>query len=94
MPEHTATPALRALPDRFERTSPTSFMLWLIVLGFFAWSVNKTGVSFSDLWGGIPQMTRLVGEMLPPSTARLEAVGWALLETFQMAFVGTVVGCC
>ena len=92
MPEHTATPALRVLPDRFERTSPTSFMLWLIVLGFFAWSVNKTGVSFSDLWGGIPQMTRLVGEMLPPSTARLEAVGWALLETFQMAFVGTVVG--
>ncbi|UJW83230.1 phosphonate ABC transporter, permease protein PhnE [Hydrogenophaga sp. SL48] len=85
-------PASRTMPERFERTSATSFMLWLIVLGFFAWSVNKTGVSLGDLWGGIPQMARLAGEMLPPSTARLEAVGWALLETFQMAFVGTVVG--
>jgi phosphonate transport system permease protein len=92
MNSHPPVPVARALPDRFERTSPTSFMLWLVVIGFFAWSVNKTGVSFGDLWGGIPQMTRLVGEMLPPSTARIEAVGWALLETFQMAFVGTVVG--
>jgi hypothetical protein len=41
---------------------------------------------------GFGRVGRLVGEMLPPSTARLEAVGWALLETFQMAFVGTVVG--
>ena len=92
MPSPSQVPATRAMPERFERTSATSFMLWLIVLGFFAWSVNKTGVSLGDLWGGIPQMARLVGEMLPPSTARLEAVGWALLETFQMAFVGTVVG--
>ena len=38
------TPAVRALPDRFERSSPASFMVWLMVLGFFAWSVNKTVV--------------------------------------------------
>ena len=92
MTEHIASPAQRGLPDRFERTSPITFMFWLVVIGFFAWSVNITGVSLTDLWGGIPQMTRLVGEMLPPSTVRLEAVGWSLLETFQMAFVGTVVG--
>lgn len=92
MPEHVTPSVQRALPARFEPTSPVTFMLWLVVLGFFAWSVSNTGVSFSDLWGGIPQMTRLVGEMLPPSTARLEAVGWSLLETFQMAFVGTVIG--
>lgn len=92
MPEPSPKLSASPLPDRIEHVSASTFMVWFLVLGFFAWSVNKTGVSLADLWGGIPQMTRLVGEMLPPSTARLEAVGWALLETFQMAFVGTVVG--
>lgn len=92
MPEPSPKFSASPLSDRIEPVSASTFMVWFLVLGFFAWSVNKTGVSLADLWGGIPQMTRLVGEMLPPSTARLEAVGWALLETFQMAFVGTVVG--
>lgn len=92
MPESPVSASRQAMPRRFERTHPLTFMLWLIALGFLAWSVSRTGVSLGDLWGGIPQMTRLVSEMLPPSTARLDAVGWALLETFQMALVGTVVG--
>ena len=85
-------PGRSSLPDRFDRMSAGAFIAYLVVLAFFIWSVQKTGVSISDLIGGVPQMGRLIGEMLPPSTARLEAVGWALLETFQMAFVGTVVG--
>jgi phosphonate transport system permease protein len=85
-------PGRSSLPDRFDRISAGAFIAYLVVLAFFIWSVQKTGVSISDLIGGIPQMGRLIGEMLPPSTARLEAVAWALLETFQMAFVGTVVG--
>ena len=85
-------PGLSKLPDRFERIGVGAFIAYVLVLTFFIWSVNKTGVSLKDLIGGFPQMGRLIGEMLPPSTARLEPVGWALLETFQMALVGTVVG--
>lgn len=80
------------LPHRFERPGLGTLAAWAIVMWFFAWSVVNTGVSLPDLLGGLPQMVRLVGEMLPPSTARLDAVGKALLETFQMAFVGTAIG--
>lgn len=82
----------RALPQRFARMSATSFVGCLALLVFFLWSLKGTQVSLGDLFDGLPQMGRLVGEMLPPSGARLESVGRALLETFQMALVGTVVG--
>jgi phosphonate transport system permease protein len=79
-------------PPRFEQPGLLSFAVYLAVIAFFVVSLSGTRVSIGDLVGGVPQIVRLVGEMLPPSTARLGAVGWALLETFQMAFVGTVVG--
>ena len=90
----TETPTLdpRLPPRRFDQMSATSFVLSVAALAFYLWSLQGTQVSLSDLVDGFPQMARLVGEMLPPSQARLQAVGWALLETFQMALVGTVVG--
>jgi phosphonate transport system permease protein len=92
MTDHSVTRAVSALPSRFERPGLASFAVTLGILLFFMWSVQRTGVSLGEFIQGFPQMGRLVGEMLPPSTARLGAVGTALLETFQMAFVGTVVG--
>ena len=86
------TTEARALPQRFEQMSAASFVACVAALAFFIWSLKGTQVSIGDLLEGFPQMGRLVGEMLPPSGARLEAVGRALLETFQMALVGTVVG--
>ena len=86
------TAEARALPQRFEQMSAASFVACVAALAFFIWSLKGTQVSIGDLLEGFPQMGRLVGEMLPPSGARLEAVGRALLETFQMALVGTVVG--
>jgi phosphonate transport system permease protein len=90
----STTPRLdrHALPARFERLSAAAFTAWALALAFFVWSLQGTGASITDFVEGFPQMGRLVGEMLPPSTARLAAVGRALLETFQMALVGTVVG--
>jgi len=92
MTDHSLTRDVSALPLRFERPGLASFAMTLGILLFFMWSVQRTGVSLAEFIQGFPQMGRLVGEMLPPSTARLGAVGKALLETFQMAFVGTVVG--
>ncbi|MFN3495054.1 MAG: phosphonate ABC transporter, permease protein PhnE [Hydrogenophaga sp.] len=88
------TPARRPAqpPERFERMGAASFALCVAALAFFVWSLEGTQVSVGDFFDGLPQMARLVGEMMPPSGARLEAVGRALLETFQMALVGTVVG--
>jgi len=92
MTSESQAAAARGLPRRFELPGLGSFAAYAIVVWFFLWSVRNTGVSLGDFFGGMPQMGRLVGEMMPPSTARLEAVGKALLETFQMAFVGTAIG--
>jgi len=79
-------------PPRFEQPSLPAFAAYLALIAFFVVSLSGTGASISDFVSGLPQIARLVGEMLPPSTARLGPVSWALLETFQMAFVGTVIG--
>lgn len=37
-------------------------------------------------------MIRILGEMVPPDFNRIGSMSWALLETFQMALVGTALG--
>lgn len=79
-------------PPRFEQPSLLAFAAWIALVLFFVSALAGTGASFGDLFSGMPQIIRLMGEMLPPSTNRIVSVAWALLETFQMALVGTVVG--
>jgi phosphonate transport system permease protein len=59
---------------------------------FLVASLQGIGFSASGFVAGLPNMGRMVGEMFPPSFERMGPVGKALLETFQMALVGTVAG--
>lgn len=79
-------------PLRFERPSLAQFLVTLLAVGFFIVALDGVGASPGELIDGLPQMARLVGEMFPPDLSRLEALGASLLTTFQMAFVGTVLG--
>ncbi|MCG8380805.1 MAG: phosphonate ABC transporter, permease protein PhnE [Gammaproteobacteria bacterium] len=80
------------LPGRFERTSSLTFILYFIALAFVVWSFTGAGWSFSALGQGVPAMLDFLSRAWPPSTDRLAAVGLSILETFQMALVGTLVG--
>jgi ABC-type phosphate/phosphonate transport system permease subunit len=60
-----------------------------VVVGAVA---DGVGVSIGDLAAGIPNMSRILSEMIPPDVSRLQATGSALLETFQRAVVGTTFG--
>ena len=77
---------------RFHRPSALAFILYMLVVAFFVLSLQGAGWSMVELIEGIPHMGRLVGEMLPPSVDRLWPVAVSILETFQMALVGTVFG--
>jgi phosphonate transport system permease protein len=79
-------------PRRFERPSPLAFVLWVVAAALVIASLRGTGFSASEFFTGLPNMGRILGEMFPPSLDRIAPVGNALLETFQMALVGTVVG--
>src|SRR5262245_46931017 len=83
--------SMRELP-RFERPSALALALWLGAAAFFIASLQGIGFTVSGLLGGVPHVGRMLGEMFPPSIERIGPMGKALLETFQMALVGTVAG--
>jgi phosphonate transport system permease protein len=55
-------------------------------------SLRGIGFSASSFLDGLPHMGRILAEMSPPSLERAGPVAKAILETFQMALVGTVAG--
>lgn len=92
MAETATIGAARALPPRFERPGAGAFVAWVIALALIVTSLKGIGFSPQEFVAGLPNMGRIVGQMFPPSAARLPAVGQALLETFQMALAGSVLG--
>jgi phosphonate transport system permease protein len=80
------------LPAHLERPRILTFVLLLAAAAFVLSSFATTGVSLEKLIRGLPALGRLGSQMFPPSTERLEAVFWSLLQTFQMAVAGTILG--
>ena len=84
--------AEHALPSRFERPSALSFALLVGTAALIISSFAASGVSLEKLIRGLPALGRLGAQMFPPSIERLEPVLWSLLQTFQMAIAGTILG--
>jgi phosphonate transport system permease protein len=80
------------LPDRWECPGLLSFGLYVLGVAFLVWSINNVGLSGRDLIDGLPQMGRLLSEMFPPDIERWQPLLWSMLETLQIAVVGTVIG--
>jgi phosphonate transport system permease protein len=79
-------------PARLGRPNPLTFALLILVAAFVLVSMGDVGVSVGEFIDGIPGMARMFMNMMPPDLSRIDSIGWALLETFQMAMVGTVFG--
>ena len=81
-----------AHPDRFDKIPAWKFILLISGLLFFLWSLKGSGFSIIDFFHGGPNFVRLIKEMYPPDVSRASSVSSALLQTFQMALVGAVLG--
>lgn len=79
-------------PPRLSRPNPFEFIAYLLAIAFFIVSLNGTEWSFINFVEGIPNLFIFLSEAFPPNLSRLEQTSTALLETFQMAFVGTIFG--
>lgn len=79
-------------PTRFTRPTPLAFALYVAAGALVLWSLQTSDISLSRFIDGLPQMARLLGEMMPPATDRLDSVVKTLLDTFRMAIVGTLFG--
>jgi len=66
----------------------------LVVLGLTGYSVAGTDFDIVELLRGTGAAERFVSEMFPPdlSVATLRATGTGILETFQMSFLGALLG--
>jgi phosphonate transport system permease protein len=79
-------------PRRFEQPGALALALWVGAAALLITSLKGIGFSVSGLVDGLPSIGGMLGEMFPPSTERAGPMAKALLETFQMALVGTVAG--
>ncbi len=66
----------------------------LILLGLTGYSVAGTGFNLVELVTNTGPIEKFVSEMFPPdlSAATLGATGTGILETFQMSFLGALIG--
>lgn len=79
-------------PKRLEKQS---FFTWIVsaaVILFFINSMQQANVSFEGFIKGFPNMLKFLSEGFPPDISKLDVIGVSLIETFQMAFAGTVIG--
>ena len=81
-----------ALPARFEKPNPLAFAIGVGIGSFILVSFYHSGLSFEKLDRGLPALARLGAQMFPPSVERLPQVLNLLLQTFEMAVAGTLLG--
>lgn len=91
MSDHNTAPTSR-LPERFESPNALHFCAYVALLAFVFWSFQGAGWSFSALLSGGPAMVDFLSRTWPPSLDRLPQLSSALVETFQMALAGTIIG--
>lgn len=82
------------LPPRFSRLSPMSFALFIGAASLVLVSIGQVAPSIGQMAEGVPNLVDLVSRMAPPNTdpAFLQRVFWRILETFQIALAGAVIG--
>lgn len=78
-------------PGRFQRPSVPMLISAVVFAGVVVWSFDGVELSLTTFAEGLPQMGRVIGEMVPPDFSRASSIGDKLLETFQMAVAGTVL---
>lgn len=88
----SVTPAPSHRAGRASRPNALSFVAYVLLLAFVIWSFQGAGWSFESLGKGIPALADFVSRAWPPATERLHVLAAAMLQTFQMALVGTIVG--
>jgi phosphonate transport system permease protein len=75
----------------FRRPGWRSIVRAAIVLAVLVWAWRGTGITLQSLIEGIPDMLNFVSRLFPPNPAAIpDAIG-PILETVQMAIIGTLL---
>jgi phosphonate transport system permease protein len=78
---------------RPERPSTLKRNLWIAgAAALFAWATLTVGVDITDLAALPAGLWAILSRMFPPDLAYLENAAPAMIESLQMAWVGTIIG--
>ncbi|WP_242210433.1 phosphonate ABC transporter, permease protein PhnE [Paenibacillus polymyxa] len=86
-PQPSKPPAGPPLPGRYKRYA--TWMIFIVVL--IACSIHTDATPY-QLIVGLPEMGKLLEEMFPPDWSYLPIIWKPMLETIQIAIVGTTLG--
>lgn len=86
-------PAERARLERAVSIPRTRFLLGIpVAIGVLVWSAGGVGFDFARLGEGAVNMGEFLSRLFPPDFSQIGTILALLLETLQMAIVGTVLG--
>lgn len=82
------------LKDRISRPTYSFAKIFILLLAawIYFWSINGTETSLVNLVSGIPHMIDFATRMFPPDTSIWDMIYRRLLETVQIALLGTTFG--
>lgn len=83
---------LEHLPSRFKRPSILGFIVGLAFLTFFVMGVNNANITLDRLGNGVLNLGNFLSRAFPPNAGRIEPITMRMLETLEIALVGTVFG--
>ncbi len=75
----------------FEKTSLKWYIGSFILLALFIWSMIGMEVNIERIRVGLPRMGFIIADMVPPETAELQNSVIGMLETIQIAVIGTTI---
>ncbi|RDV39970.1 phosphonate ABC transporter, permease protein PhnE [Bradymonadaceae bacterium TMQ3] len=85
-----ATPAPLRIDGLWGKTS-FYLVLMLLIAGLYIWSAMGVDFSVTRIFGNVDHAANFLSRMLPPDFSVSKNVGKSLLETVQMALIGTTL---
>ncbi|MGN8646280.1 phosphonate ABC transporter, permease protein PhnE [Gracilibacillus sp. HCP3S3_G5_1] len=79
-------------PPRFSMPPVWSWIVMVVFLLFFITGVVHANISFTRIWEGTANIGTFLARAFPPDMTRWDSILLAMLETFEIALVGTAFG--
>ncbi|OFI37668.1 phosphonate ABC transporter, permease protein PhnE [Arthrobacter sp. SW1] len=76
----------------FNLPTPRGAALWVLAAVVLVWSGLGAGFNPDKLLSGVPNMGNFLARLFPPTFDKFGTIATLLVETLQMAVVGTVLG--
>jgi phosphonate transport system permease protein len=83
---------LRGLASPLRRPSTGTFVSLVVAVAAIVWSAQGAQFSLGGLIAGIPDIADFLARLWPPDFTKLGKIVELLIETLQMAIIGTLLG--